>query len=469
MRSVLVKLFVVIFLFAVFALLGAFFFRKSYYVQSVVGVLGSFIWRESEYVPASSMENSTYAIEYRDNEDALWQHTIEILLKEQLWNTERAAEAGHLLMIPMYMSFQEKNSERISQFRSHFLNFFDRGGYSYVDFSDNNGRFYKMHYLHLISWYCVLSLNTEFSEDKICESALNITVALWYEIPAWFWDRESFPGIRARLDWKLQVNDAKYSYYKAITEEELFIFALAANWIRYLNFKERGNDKSYNKLLDITDYALRTFNSRVSYLENENVYPRRWVFQPGFWRDHPDFAFSGNEKISFILFPKEKPDVVQDSGHFYRMPLWLISLAAIGPSEQRRYYRSLLAGIEKQFFEVVIYNPKPKMFLLRNYMDGWNGVYRWNYSSHPGRGYGPYTLTGSLYEGWWAFLPGIRAKNMYLILSDSFPPNPELVPYLLGAADSKLVEEVTNDPSIYDNGLKQLICRLASRLGDPVE
>jgi len=66
----------------------------------------------------------------------------------------------------------------------------------------------------------------------------------WLEEPAWQWNREDFPnGIKERILWKLKAKDCKKLFYKAIIDEELFLFAIASDLIAYskLNNNQFGS------------------------------------------------------------------------------------------------------------------------------------------------------------------------------------------------------------------------------------
>ena len=52
--------------------------------------------------------------------------------------------------------------------------------------------------------------------------------ALWQQKPAWWYDNRFAGGIEERLTWKLKQDVTTPSYYRAITDHEHFLFAMAA-------------------------------------------------------------------------------------------------------------------------------------------------------------------------------------------------------------------------------------------------
>jgi len=97
---------------------------------------------------------------------------------------------------------------------------------------------------------------------------------------------------------------------------------------------------------------------------------------------------------------------------------------------------------------------------MRNFMDGRNGIYRWQYASlGPNQGYGPYELSGVLLHGWWAFLPGERVGRLYRNLAARFPLREEQLAIYGGPA-----RRTPGSTDILRNGMAELLCRLAAEL-----
>ncbi|WP_213702909.1 hypothetical protein, partial [Acinetobacter baumannii] len=250
-------------------------------------------------------------------------------------------------------------------------------------------------YLYFLSEYANLSNN------KILANYLLFQIKeIWINIPAQQWERKPFNNMRERLDWKLQASKEE-GYKRIIIDEELFTFGIASNLMKF-----------YPKepvLKEINHYALEVFKQRSS-LEYG-----RWLFDKGSYDNYKDHVYAGyNNKI--VKGKKPLKDMVADTSHFFRMPKILLSLRNSYPINSVNYnlYKSFSEGLTKQFLDRVVKIENNRIYLT-NYMDGRNGIYRWEYPSlGKGKGYGPYELTSSFGMGWWSFLGNQEVRNLYL-------------------------------------------------------
>ncbi len=115
-------------------------------------------------------------------------------------------------------------------------------------------------------------------------------------------------------------------------------------------------------------------------------------------------------------------------------------------------------GLEKQFYEKVLVPPSPEFpgYRMTNFMDGRNGVYRWEYKGvGKNNGYGLYEVSGVLLEGWWSFLDSPRMREVYQKMAAQFPLPREVETLYLGAQRS---------PSAHVGEIRELIVRLAGKL-----
>ncbi len=131
------------------------------------------------------------------------------------------------------------------------------------------------------------------------------------------------------------------------------------------------------------------------------------------------------------------------------------------------FYRDLREGLEKQFFNKVLVKPTKDFPFYRttNFLDGNNGVYRWNYQSlGPNKGYGPYELSGTLALGWWAFLESERVRALYRDLAQRYPESKDLISFYLGPTGTRTRPASELDPQAPGNRLRLLIMQLASEL-----
>ena len=164
-----------------------------------------------------------------------------------------------------------------------------------------------------------------------------------------------------------------------------------------------------------------------------------------------------------------RPDIPDDSSHFHRTPVRLTSLAeayAEGSAE-RAYYEWLKRGLEVQFYDVVLCPPSPDFpsYHTRNFMDGWNGIYRYTYSSTTGEygGYGPFDLSGTMLLGWWSLLDTGRMRDVYRSLSESFPLSDEVVQLYVDENTTREQNPFVRFPDAPRNGFLELVVTLAGQ------
>jgi len=73
---------------------------------------------------------------------------------------------------------------------------------------------------------------------------------------------------------------------------------------------------------------------------------------------------------------------------------------------------------------VIDHNVNIGVPVLKNFMCGHNGYYRWNYQTHEeGTGYGPYQLSGTFTLGWWSLLGGTDLADLYDGLAHAYSLN----------------------------------------------
>ncbi len=222
-------------------------------------------------------------------------------------------------------------------------------------------------------------------------------------------------------------------YQGATTAAELLVLSAAADLRSYRHSVGLPPDT----LLDeMSDRAFALASCGVEWGESGG-----WLLQPGRWSEHPDYLYAGHSKI---------PDAPQCSGaesddpacqlerapiegigmdvsHFLaKWPFFLrVFLDASFDSPRRAaHYRALLFGIESQLFSAVLTAPDDSsdVFHLTNYMDGSNGIYRWNYRDR-GRnwGYGPGSLSGTPFYSSLALIDSPRIEQLYREIESLYP------------------------------------------------
>jgi hypothetical protein len=395
----------------------------------------------------------------------LWEATVGVYLRDDLWTDRDQYDAGHFLMVPLHAAFQRGHEPWQREFAEQFRRFAEKG---YGGATTTENGLARLHYLYLCSRFVVLADRIgkqELIPPGLVEHLYQEIQMLWRDAPAWQWGRSPFPGgIQERVAWKLSLPAVNYSYYPAIIDEECFVFAIAAD-LRAHERMTRAQSPGSRAVDEVLNAAQKVFQQRVVPQSGGG-----WLFQPGVWADHPDFAYAGRMIKMPGMEPFPLPDVAEDTSHSHRFPLWLTSLAdayAENAPEQR-FYAALKAGLERQFCERVLVEPTARFPAYRtmNYMDGRNGVYRWQYPTQ-GRnnGYGPYELSGTYTLGWWAFLNTHRIRAVYRQMARQFPLPPEVIDLYVGPNTSRERHPLISDPQGYRNGFRELIVRLASTLG----
>ena len=317
-------------------------------------------------------------------------------LKTNVWQPYKRYNASHFLMIPMFYAYEKGDKELQRDFDFYANSFFEKNG-NKLDFKSKQQRLNDTQFLYFLTTYAVLSGN---KYPQYTKRMLQDVEDIWQSIPAWQWGRKPFDNLKQRLDWKMQA-DQKAGFNRAIIDEEFFILGAAANL--------SGIYPENSTLKEINRYTVQIYKQRSS------VNNGRWLFDIGVWDNHPTFAYSGYSDTKNITVKKPKKNIVTDSAHFMRMPILLWSFQGAFPKDSKEYlqFKSYRLGLEKQFFEKVIVRKNNKI-LMNNFMDGSNGVFRWEYPSlGKGKGYGPYDLTPTLGMAWWALLPGTRIQNLY--------------------------------------------------------
>jgi hypothetical protein len=392
----------------------------------------------------------------------LWNNVVADGLQTPLWAKGNAYNAGHFYMLPLHAAFQFNNYEWQQQFANHFERFVIDG---YFDVEPT--RLYRLQYYYLASWFMILA--KESGQDSLIPAGLFDIV---YDDIDNFWNNEptnnwrypglslpNFENLRSRVLWKLyNVQVPEKTYHRAIIDAEKFTFAIAANLKTYMQLTNADVWPKNQTVNDILEFAYIFFNRRVEWNETGG-----WLLQPGFWTNHDDYKYAGNASKNE---PQIKPldNIAEDVSHSHRNALWLKSLAKAAAKNEKEFYDTLLIGLEKQFFNHAIIEPSDiaDTYLNYNFMDGSNGLYRWNYhKDKPNTGFGAYELSGTMLIGWWTFLGTERAKDLYKELSVRFPiPDNILAIYQLKTGEVPLKEAT----SWYLNGWAELNTRLAAML-----
>jgi hypothetical protein len=391
----------------------------------------------------------------------LWAATAGKYLADPLWTDGQAYDAGHYLMIPLHAAFRLGRADWQRAFADHFARF--AAGWTTGTTTDAN-RLARLQYFYLAAEFLTLGAKQPDLVPRSLPDLLQIEILeAWALAPAPQWDRKPFfGGMRERLTWKLSQAPTTPTYYRAVLDDELYVMAIAADLRRYA--RQSGWTGLDTALVnDILTSAVAVFEQRAAW------HGGGWLFQPGVWADHPDFAYAGQSAAGPDLQPAPVADVAEDVSHSHRMPLWLRSFAEAYPagSPERRSFEQLSTGLGIQFFGHVLRRPTPRdgPITTANYMDGRDGLYRWGHATQgPGRGYGPSELSGTLTLGWWAFLADPQAGEVYRDLAGRFPLDSATLALYVGPNTSRIRHPLVTDPDAFNNGFRELLARLAGDL-----
>lgn len=405
-------------------------------------------------------EDRSNEISKNNSVEELWQVTVSDYLNDDLWLDEYSYDASHYLMIPLKYAFKRNDSNKIQEFQNHFDRFSNVGFEGKTSYEN---RLTRLHYMYLITQFLKhTAINGEFKEKhiKLVNIVENEISIIWDGTPSWQWDREDFAnGMVERLKWKLDNFKVKYSYYRAIIDEELFTLSIAADLV-FIDKKENIlRDK--RKIILMRDIFYQILLQECIFLDDT-----RWIFQPGVWTDSPSYNMAGYKSIDEINGEKPVKNIAWDTSHSHRFPMWITSLKEsyqIGTPEYEMCSR-YLEGLFEQFTQVVLSYPSDNNigYLTTNFMDGRNGLYR--YDKLTNTAYLPYGLSGTLNLGWWVVLDREEIYTMYNEIANQYPLNDELLRYYYEPRISRTRHSLTEDRNSYKNGFRELIVKLAAEL-----
>jgi hypothetical protein len=115
---------------------------------------------------------------------------------------------------------------------------------------------------------------------------------------------------------------------------------------------------------------------------------------------------------------------------------------AIGTA-QAEVLAQIQRGLSIQFRQKVLVMPDGQFpyYRLNNYMDGTNGLYRWNYSGRKSATL-PYGNSGTIYLGWWGFLPDQNLKAIYKGIGQQISSGSFSIPNININPDANLFPDV---------------------------
>lgn len=383
-----------------------------------------------------------------------WKKTISLLAKEPLWNDRDAYDASHSLMVPMHYAFFNKDEQGILEFELLMARFALN--------ELPGGQLNQAQWMYLVSRYLALRSQTGIplaGTDAYLLQRLSLWLHnRWLFEPAYQWERVPFFGTKERLA-HLESPDAKFNanYYRAVLDYELFLFSIAGD---LSNILETNRELSKTIPESVKSTIKEALVTGIQIILSRGSFTRSggWLFQVGMWADHPDYMFAGHTKLEPNLRQKPLKGLAEDSSHSHRWPLFFVSLMnahGVSPADKSDI-QNAYKGFCSQFKSVVI-KVDGKKVLLKNYMDGHNGVYRYKYATvgkNTKLGYGPYALSGILGMSWYPFCSDVN--EVFEKYRKTYPLSQDVIDIYTGPNTTRDMNPIFRWPGYFANGFAQM-------------
>ncbi|MBV6458896.1 MAG: hypothetical protein HONBIEJF_02035 [Fimbriimonadaceae bacterium] len=391
--------------------------------------------------------------------DAAYATTISAYIADPLWETRDAYDAAHDLLIPLTHAFQNGEEARIQAFAEFYARFLNDGQATLVQ----GGKLTETQWTYVLGRFIALAAQyglTDRLPAGLVDYACSQLRRFWLDDPAWQWDRAPFANMRDRIAWKMGSGPFKFGYYKGIIDEDYFCLGLGADLAGYLRIAAPNDER--RKLADeVCAVFEQVVEVRGEFLPNGG-----WLFDKGTWHEHPVFHFAGSSRLEKGQPKALVPDISEDSAHHMRWAALLHSLEmGFEPGHPARTLaRRALAGLEHQFLDFVVTPPSDEFpgYRATNYIDGRNGLYRWD--NDTAVGYGPHGLSYTLTEGWWPLFGTSRTRDFYKALAGRAPFNPQVVELYRNPLVVRTRHPLVNDTAPLINDFRWVQLELGSRL-----
>lgn len=379
-------------------------------------------------------------------------------IDDELWNDMNSYDAGHTLLVPMFYAYQSNDINKIVMYDdlfARFANYLKDNNYKYEYWNLNH-----MQFIFLVSNY--INLTAKTGRNSVIKN----------ELLNYLFDETFYYTLLKREIYNTTSNPQYSSIISAnrrldehtlIGDQTLYHLAIICNLKEYCNLTGYHiSEKRIESINNTIDLINRIFKDRVTYLEDG-----KWLFEVGFFDNSEDYAYMNYEKIEENMVPSENKNTTWDSSHFMRLPIFLqiFKRANSDNTDMYNYYENLIKGLEKQFLENVLVSQDDdnNYYRTKNYMDGRNGLYRYNYNTQKSTAYLPYQLSGSLCLGWWSFLGG-RLNSIYTNIYNTFPLNEQALKTYVGPNTTRERNSFVKWPDFFENGFAKHICLYASKL-----
>lgn len=332
------------------------------------------------------------------------------------------------------------------------------------------GQLQMAQWMYFVSRY--LSLRIKFGHPlREIDKALTQRLAAWLHVrweyePGFNWGRTPFIGSKARLaDIRNSSKREPLSYYSAVTDYELFLFAIASD-LKHITQKHHGILEYAGKSIPVGIDEI--FSTGIAIIRERGAFKKNggWIFQKGVWTDHRDLRYAGHAEPAPDLPESRLAEISEDSSHSHRWPLFLRSMmhATQKNSEDEKYLLKVYKGFSYQFSRMVVKRDRDGI-LLTKYMDGHNGLYRYRYSTvgaNEQLGYGPYMLSGILGESWYPFAHEV--DDIFDIYARSYPLTSRILTIYVGPNTTRARNPLFTWPDFFTSGFSELIAKQGSHL-----
>ncbi len=395
---------------------------------------------------------------YLKSENYLWSNTVSKYITGDLWDDINSYDAGHSLLVPMFYAFTTEDENKMEEFHDLFERYAiylsnNNYTYNYWNLNHMQFNFLASNYINLCSKYnCT---------NRIKEPLLN-----------YLYDEAFYYCLLKREKYNTE-DKPQYSSLKAI-ERDFDLGKPTADLYQYhlmviFNLKEYSDKNNYilseerEKVVEESlDLINKIYQDGVTFIDGD-----KWLMNVGSFDEQADYAYMQYNSIEENMQPSKQENTTWDTSHFVRIPVFLqiIKRANKEDEEKVEYYDRLIKGLKEQFLENVLVKPDKENLYYRttNYMDGRNGLYRYNYTTQQDTAYLPYQLSGTITLGWWSFLGG-EMSELYKNIYETFPLDENALKTYVGPNTTRERNKYVAWPAYFENGFAELNCLLASKL-----
>jgi hypothetical protein len=345
------------------------------------------------------------------------------LLKENFTNPKYLSSFPDMVMIPQEYAF--KTGDTIIKKDLH--NFYTSMTPCFNEIKSMDVVYFGLHRLSLIkvvSHYLRLikenkqEQNTDPLEEVLKDFVLS-EIQYFFNLNNPGWPPLIDGNVSERIEWGLNnwssVPKGVNNYAYSINDDIWRLVEASANIFVYLEKSEQLVPDYINKLNELGYNFIR---------EGGVINKEGYLFQPGSISDHPDNLYAGQKKILNPMEKKEVEGLGWDTSHFSLFPSMVYSLqkAFVNDAAKSEYLKICSEYISNVFHDEIVEEIDGFLY-TKNYMNGTNGVYR--YDEKLRDAYLPYEVSGTILFGHWIYLNSDKNYSFFYKLFDSFPLNNE--------------------------------------------